>query len=113
MRKPMSNTPTSLGRRWQNTPRSCRWRMRQSTPAKSTCGSGRCTSTAFARRAIGSTDTRPDADAVVVAEVDEYLGGEEADRIVRPFELAMPRSLVEAIDLLDHDDPAVRPIGGG
>jgi carbon-monoxide dehydrogenase medium subunit len=50
---------------------------------------------------------------VVVAEVDEYLGGEEADRIVRPFELAMPRSLVEAIDLLDHDDPAVRPIGGG
>jgi aerobic carbon-monoxide dehydrogenase medium subunit len=32
---------------------------------------------------------------------------------VRPFELATPRSLVEAISLLDHDDPAVRPIGGG
>ena len=32
---------------------------------------------------------------------------------MRPFELAIPRSLVEAISLLDHDDPAVRPIGGG
>lgn len=29
------------------------------------------------------------------------------------FELVEPRSLHEAIDLLDSDDPAVRPIGGG
>ena len=30
-----------------------------------------------------------------------------------PFELAEPRSLTEAIGLLDPDDPSVRPIGGG
>jgi carbon-monoxide dehydrogenase medium subunit len=32
---------------------------------------------------------------------------------VRPFELATPHSLVDAVRLLDRDDPAVRPIGGG
>jgi carbon-monoxide dehydrogenase medium subunit len=30
-----------------------------------------------------------------------------------PFELAEPRSLGEAIRLLDRDDPAIRPIAGG
>jgi carbon-monoxide dehydrogenase medium subunit len=30
-----------------------------------------------------------------------------------PFELAVPRSLGEAIRLLDRDDPAIRPIAGG
>jgi carbon-monoxide dehydrogenase medium subunit len=30
-----------------------------------------------------------------------------------PFELAEPRSLGEAIGLLDRDDPAIRPIAGG
>jgi aerobic carbon-monoxide dehydrogenase medium subunit len=30
-----------------------------------------------------------------------------------PFELAVPRSLGEAIGLLDRDDPAIRPIAGG
>lgn len=30
-----------------------------------------------------------------------------------PFELAEPRSLREAIALLDRDDPAIRPIAGG
>ena len=30
-----------------------------------------------------------------------------------PFELAEPRSLREAIALLDPDDPSVRPIAGG
>ena len=30
-----------------------------------------------------------------------------------PFELAEPRSLREAIDLLDPDDPSVRPVAGG
>jgi carbon-monoxide dehydrogenase medium subunit len=30
-----------------------------------------------------------------------------------PFELVEPRSLREAIDLLDPDDPSVRPIAGG
>ncbi len=30
-----------------------------------------------------------------------------------PFELAEPRSLSAALDLLDPDDPAVRPIAGG
>lgn len=30
-----------------------------------------------------------------------------------PFELAQPNSLREAIDLLDADDPTVRPLGGG
>jgi aerobic carbon-monoxide dehydrogenase medium subunit len=30
-----------------------------------------------------------------------------------PFELAEPRSLSEAIGLLDRDDPAIRPIAGG
>jgi carbon-monoxide dehydrogenase medium subunit len=30
-----------------------------------------------------------------------------------PFELAEPRSLSEAVTLLDPDDPAVRPIAGG
>jgi carbon-monoxide dehydrogenase medium subunit len=30
-----------------------------------------------------------------------------------PFELARPRSLVEAIGLLDPEDPDIRPIGGG
>jgi carbon-monoxide dehydrogenase medium subunit len=30
-----------------------------------------------------------------------------------PFELAEPRSLSEAIELLDPDDPSVRPIAGG
>jgi len=29
------------------------------------------------------------------------------------FELAEPRSLDEALSLLDHNDPAIRPIGGG
>jgi carbon-monoxide dehydrogenase medium subunit len=29
------------------------------------------------------------------------------------FEFAEPRSLEEAFGLLDHDDPAIRPIGGG
>jgi aerobic carbon-monoxide dehydrogenase medium subunit len=29
------------------------------------------------------------------------------------FEIAEPRSLDEALDLLDHNDPAIRPIGGG
>jgi carbon-monoxide dehydrogenase medium subunit len=29
------------------------------------------------------------------------------------FDLAEPRSLDEAFSLLDHDDPAIRPIGGG
>jgi carbon-monoxide dehydrogenase medium subunit len=65
------------------------------------------------RKAIGSTDTRPDADAVVAASIEREPRGEEQDPIVRPFELATPRSLVEAIGLLDRDDPAVRPIGGG
>lgn len=32
---------------------------------------------------------------------------------MRPFELVEPRSEGEAIELLDTDDPAVRPIGGG
>lgn len=30
-----------------------------------------------------------------------------------PFELAEPRTLAEAIGLLDQDDPAIRPIAGG
>jgi aerobic carbon-monoxide dehydrogenase medium subunit len=30
-----------------------------------------------------------------------------------PFELAEPASLREAIDLIDSDDPDVRPIAGG
>ena len=29
------------------------------------------------------------------------------------FELAEPRSVDEALGLLDHNDPAIRPIGGG
>ncbi len=32
---------------------------------------------------------------------------------MRPFELVEPRRLREAIDLLDPDDPTVRPIAGG
>jgi carbon-monoxide dehydrogenase medium subunit len=32
---------------------------------------------------------------------------------VRPFELAEPSTLREAVDLLDPDDPSVRPIAGG
>ncbi len=32
---------------------------------------------------------------------------------MNPFELAEPASLVEAIKLLDPDDPSVRPIAGG
>jgi carbon-monoxide dehydrogenase medium subunit len=32
---------------------------------------------------------------------------------VTPFELAEPRSLAEAVALLDRDDPAVRAVGGG
>src|ERR1700754_1972792 len=30
-----------------------------------------------------------------------------------PFELARPRSLTEAIALLDPEDPDIRPMGGG
>jgi carbon-monoxide dehydrogenase medium subunit len=32
---------------------------------------------------------------------------------VIPFDLEEPRSLREAVELLDSDDPAVRPLGGG
>ena len=32
---------------------------------------------------------------------------------MKPFELAEPRSLLEATRLLDRDDAAIRPIGGG
>jgi carbon-monoxide dehydrogenase medium subunit len=32
---------------------------------------------------------------------------------VTPFELVEPRSLAEAVSLLDRDDPAVRAVGGG
>ena len=35
------------------------------------------------------------------------------NRAMTPFELVEPTSLKEAIALLDPDDPAVRPIGGG
>ena len=30
-----------------------------------------------------------------------------------PFELAEPRTLAEALALIDPDDPSVRPIAGG
>jgi carbon-monoxide dehydrogenase medium subunit len=32
---------------------------------------------------------------------------------VTPFQLVEPRSLKEALDLIDPDDPSVRPMGGG
>ena len=32
---------------------------------------------------------------------------------MKPFELAEPTTLTEAVGLLDADDPTIRPLGGG